>query len=448
MMVLKMALRWVLLAASLGITSVAWATGGPINLDRPLTLKDCLAIALENNPGMKQAESRVTSAQAGVLSAGSGLLPQVSVRSGWTRSGPATRTRVSPLGQLYGGQGGSQDAYSTSFSFSQSLVSVGQWAEVARARGARDEASGSRESYQRSLILEVKKGYYTLLQTKQLAEVSQATVEQSQEQMKRAQVMFNVGTARKTDLLKAEANLAEAQLNLITAKNNIRVAQGSLCVSLGLEPGIPLDLVEDTQVRTDSLDLATCLRDARLNRPELAQTRSQIAQARAQVWSARSRWLPSLSASGDYGTFDTKFPRSASEWTDHDSWSVGLSASLSLFDGFSNLAGLRQARAAARVSEREMRRVELQVALEVEQAYLAYNAAMEKMAVTGRAVESAQEDYRLTTEEYRLGAATMLDLLTSQVALTQAKVNRVQAFYDFKVALAEVEQATGKVEKQ
>jgi outer membrane protein TolC len=415
----------------------------PVNLSKPLTLADCLRMALQNNPGLIEADLQVTSAQAGVLSAASSLLPQVSVRSGWNRSGPATRTRLDPFGQLQLDEGGSSDSYGTSFSLSQSLISVSDWAGVARARASRDGSVWLRTETRRNLVLEVKRNYYALLKAKQLADVSQAALEQNQEQLKRAQVTYDLGTARKSDLLKAKMSLSEAELGIITARNNIRNAASTLCITLGLDPGIPLDVVPAPPARMDSLELAGCLREARERRAELARGRARIEEANASVWAARSRWIPSLSASGSYGASDSRFPRTSADWTDNDYWSVGVAASLSLFDGFSSLAGVRQASAALKTARQELRLAELQVGFDVEQAYRAYMVARQKVGVARQGVESADEEYRLTSEEYRLGAATMLDLLTSQVALTQARVNEVQALTDFHVAQAELERAMG-----
>ena len=83
--------------------------------------------------------------------------------------------------------------------------------------------------------------------------------------------------------------------------------------------------------------------------------------------------------------------------------------------------------------------------LDVKQAFLEIETAKENIEVTEENVTSAEEDYRLASERYRIGAGTLIEQLTAQNSLTRARVNKIQAIYDYKYAITVLDLALGKL---
>jgi outer membrane protein TolC len=158
---------------------------------------------------------------------------------------------------------------------------------------------------------------------------------------------------------------------------------------------------------------------------------------------AKSGRLPTLSASGSYSWGDSDLPEDASDWKGHDSWSVGLSLSIPIFDGLSTKSNIRQAELNAAIAEEQLKQARREVSLAVKQAYLSVNEAEQRIQLTEESLALAEEERRLAQERYRLGASFLLELIDSQVAYSTAQTNYISALYDYKLALAQLEQAVG-----
>jgi outer membrane protein TolC len=177
--------------------------------------------------------------------------------------------------------------------------------------------------------------------------------------------------------------------------------------------------------------------------PGILQAEAQARAASAQVTSTRASYFPSFTTTLSGGYSGLEWP-----WTGFDSyadnWSLRLSFNWTLFNGFARERQLTQAfvakdNALATAAD-ERRRV--RAALTQQLATL--STAFEQIAIARANVAAATEDLRVQQERYRVGAATILDLLTSQAALTQAEVGSVQRRYEYLVARAQLEALVGR----
>lgn len=105
----------------------------------------------------------------------------------------------------------------------------------------------------------------------------------------------------------------------------------------------------------------------------------------------------------------------------------------------SALAGQEEPRptAATASTGQELKRVTLEEAV-------ARALAEEAIAIAREAVTVAEEDLRVVQQRYELGVATILEVITSQVALDEAAAGLVTARYDYLLAKAELEAILGR----
>jgi outer membrane protein TolC len=183
---------------------------------------------------------------------------------------------------------------------------------------------------------------------------------------------------------------------------------------------------------------------ARKQRPDLVQAQAVLSEYRTASLAAKGQYLPRLSASAGYSYRDPKFPESWQYVKDRYTWSTGISASWTLFDGLLTHANIRTADAREASAEADLRATEQAAEVEVKQAYLNYTLMLEKVKLAQETRGEAEEAYRLTNEKYRLGAASTLDLLTSQTTLTQALVQEASTLGDLKTAEAALAKAIGE----
>ena len=160
--------------------------------------------------------------------------------------------------------------------------------------------------------------------------------------------------------------------------------------------------------------------------------------AEAMVEAARSGHRPSVNAFASY-QYDHGWQLNRGA----DSWLAGVSVDVNLFDGGQTSGKIRQA-AAELLQVKELRRkAELGIGLEVEQARLAHDDAVERLAVTASVVEQAEESASLTQARFQKEALLTADLIGAESRLIEARLRRTVAASDERMAVVDLRRALG-----
>jgi len=162
-----------------------------------------------------------------------------------------------------------------------------------------------------------------------------------------------------------------------------------------------------------------------------------------QVTVARAQYFPTLSAgySNGYTGLDAPW-NSTSRYVNN--WTLRFSVSLPIFNGFTREQQLVSAdvqRDVAMAQAADTRRL---VGAQLTQEIAALQTAYKQIDIAAANVAATTEDLRVQQERYRVGASTILDLLTSEASLTQAKTNLVQARFNYNIARAQLEALVGR----
>ena len=176
---------------------------------------------------------------------------------------------------------------------------------------------------------------------------------------------------------------------------------------------------------------------ARRQSPRVTSARRSVEAAEASVAGAKSSYLPSLQLSGGWDWQDAEYPPG------DRSWSLRISGSLPLFNGFQRETQVARSRAQLETSRADVRSAELAVRTDVDDAYSQLRTARAGLDLARESVELSREDLRVSQQRYRLGAATILDLQAAQIALAQAQVDVIRRQFDYQVALARLESVIG-----
>ena len=260
----------------------------------------------------------------------------------------------------------------------------------------------------RDLVVQnVRQAYFSLLQARRLVGVADAALARSELNLRSARGFFDVGTKPKSDVTRAEVEVANARVDVIRARNLVRLSETSLANALGLEATVPIEIEDTLTYEPVTLDSRQLLAEALGNRPELRQSQAQLDAARAQLSGAKARYLPDLTVLGTAGTASDDAVVStdgfASSLNFADKWSVTGQLTWNLFEGFFTQARVKETQALVETARANYDGTELQVRLEVEQAYIAVVEAAERYGATEKAVESAQENLRLAQGRYDAG---------------------------------------------
>jgi TolC family type I secretion outer membrane protein len=392
-----------------------------------LTLDDCIGLAVRNHPSLLAYACEVDQSRASVNEARADLLPTLSASASYGRAS-------SQHGSDAGSYGASLQVKGTLFQGGQALNSLSAAGHSLRA------AEYDYESALQDLVLDIRTKYYQLLQKERIANVSEMSIRQSRLHLDLAQRRFDVGVSSRADVLKAQVEVSNAALSLIQARNAEALARGELNSLLGLpvdEPTVILDVLEEPSVLLEDRVLDALVCQAEAMRPEIAGLSEQLEAQRARVNASMGGYFPSVSAQASYGWDGGSLSDLESDW------SVGLSLSLPLFDGFSTGARVAGQRARLDVLLKTQESLRRSVELAVYEAQLSTLEARDRIQNTEIQVESALENLEIAEAEYRRGEGSMLELVDAQTEYVKAREECVSAQVDLWIARAALDRAVG-----
>jgi len=397
-----------------------------------VTLQEAVRRALGVQPAMVQARGDQRNAGASSRSAFGAFLPSV------TTGASAARSNVGRIDATTGRPVPPEYSYTGSLNLSLQLFDGFQRFANLKAASATSNAADAGAVNQRfQITLATKQAFYNAIANEELVRVADAQVRRARQQLQISIDKLHAGSATRSDSLRSTVEYGNARIALLQAQANLATAEANLGRQIGVDalvraiPDTTLPAVPDT---------ADLRRTALESSPAVEQAQAQASAARAQVWSVRAQYWPSLIVSysnNRQGTGSPNFPLfSGYPWRFGVSWTV--------FNGFSREASQVSASVNRDVADARAADTRRQVNALITQNLAALSTAVEQINIAKDNLAAATEDLRVQNERYRVGAATILDLLTSQAALTQAEVNVVQTRFNYLIARAQVEAVVGR----
>jgi outer membrane protein len=198
-------------------------------------------------------------------------------------------------------------------------------------------------------------------------------------------------------------------------------------------------LKDDLEVPEEfKVELQTALDTAFLTRPEVIASRTRVEANQALVTSAKAAHFPSISATGGYS-----WKGFALDQPLYNSWNIGLSFSVPIFEGWAVAAGVDQADANLKAAEASNEATIQSVVLDVQQQYLALQASAEAIEASKTLVAEAEESLKLSEGRYNFGAGSPIEITDAQVTLSNARITYIQSLYNYRVARARLQRAMG-----
>ncbi|HLP07502.1 MAG TPA: TolC family protein [Opitutaceae bacterium] len=428
----------VTLAASAALPAAPDSTQSvPDRLDLPTALR----FALENNFTIRQARERLNQAEGALMTARAGLLPHASVDSSYSRTSRQITTDVQD-----------DELWSASAGVTQTVYAGGSVAAGARAaRASRDAAQYELQATINQIVAGVRIGFFSVLRAQETIAVREQSLGLLEEELKNARNRYEAGAGAQFDVLRAEVALANGRPPLITARNDLKIAIEELRELLGFtnREGTNLDKVPDfvgeLSISQEQFSLADVLEASRRDRPELQALAKGINIAQSGVTIARAGYLPTVGVSAGWEIVGNRARyHSMTGHSNYDGWYLGAQSSWAVFDGRATAGRVRSAKSQLNQARLSLQQQELAIDVDVRRAFATWQEAVELVTASGKVVEQATEALRLSRARFDVGAATQLDVLQAQVALTEAGNNKVQALYAYNAALAQLRLAIGQ----
>ena len=400
---------------------------------RVYTLEECIGMTLTGNTTLARAREDLTSAGADVMSSWSSVLPHVSANL--RRSDDLLIS--SEFDDL------TSEPASGSVSLSQTLLDGSAFARIAGSSRSRTAAELSLESTERDIVFQTKEAYYGLLRLGQLRDVQAEAVDLAREQARKTQSLFDLGSASRSDLLKAKVQVGEAELTLISAEKSAELARAGLALVLGIDVTTDIEAVDPSGSSAEGEILDFDLEEAISSRPDIQAWDQSLVAARRSLLAAKAGRWPDLGLSVSYSRGTDTLDEFFDGVTDDYSRSVGLSLSVPIFNGLATKASIDNSKSLLRSFEISVRNARLQAAYEIESARLSVEEGTRSVSVAEDAVLQAEEDLKVSEERFRLRAASMLELIDARVTYSRARAGLVNARYDYEIAKAELRLALG-----
>jgi outer membrane protein len=300
----------------------------------------------------------------------------------------------------------------------------------------------------RKIIFQVASAYYRLLNAMGQRESSEVSLKNAQTVEEDAQNRLNNGLATKPDLLEATAARAQSDYDLQAAVGAEDIAHGELATSMGLPSETAFHVQGIGELATpnamaDSVDHE--IDRAFSQRPELMQQVARVRAANASIKQARSTYFPALRFSGDgglaraYGQQDL-LPGS---YAQGEVWSVGLQLKWTLFDGTRREHEIAQAQAEKKAAQANIDAFRDEIANEVWTAYSNMKTALRQQQAAAALLAASDQSYEAARESYGYGVRNLLDVVSAQKTLSQARSEDIFARTQLLLQVANLAFRTG-----
>jgi outer membrane protein len=402
-----------------------------------LTMQEAVDHALRVHPQIIQAETSVQTARMGVTQQWASMLPNLSASTGASvsasqRFNSETNTTVTSP---------SSDSYNARLSSSVTLFAGGR--NVARLHAAQADATAADATLleQRfNVTLSVKQAFFAVLRAQEQISVGQANVKLAQENLDAATRRKQVGSGTIADVLQARVQVMNAQQSLLTNQSQKRTAMFALGRLVGVDGPVEARLEAPLEPRPLSVSKDSLMSLVMGVSPSVNAAIASKQARDASLKAARAAWFPSLSASGGYTVANTNPSLSKSV----NSWSVSVGLSYPIFNGLQRESSIEQANAQAMVADARLADARRNARSQLEALLSSLDVARQQLTLLRQTLQASEEALRVQQERYRVGASTILDLITSQAARVQAEMNLIGARYDYQIALAQLEALVGR----
>ena len=399
-----------------------------------VTFNEAVTIALENNTTIKRAENNLDLQELVVKAEKASFLPNLNANSGANRNRGLQFDQT--VGQL---RTTSTDGFN--YGISSGINLFNGFADVAGLQGARAQLEAQEyrmERTRQTVVFNVISNYLNVILAEENIRIRQEEVEAQQQLLDQIEEFVRVGSRAISDQYQQQATLANAESNLLNAESNFQVSKTRLIQVLQLDPLAEYRFVapdpSSLPLSVRSYDPEDLLVSAFERRADLRAQEASIEAAEQGIRAARSGYLPSLGLNASHGSgytsanerddFSTQLENNRSE-------RLSVSLSIPLFNRLNVKRSIETSKVQYANARLDLENVQQNVAIEVRQAYLDYQIAVQRLDVTQKSLQAADQALRVEEERYEVGASTLVELQQARSQYVNASSQRAQALFQF-----------------
>lgn len=419
---------------------VSCTFGAPGN---PLTLQEAIERALCAHPDTRNAWTIIEERAAAVGISKAAYLPTLSATGEWVHDDSITDVRDhSALSSNY-----STMVHSGSLTLGWVLYDFGgRRAALANAKALLIAALANEDAVLQQVFADTAKGYYAAQSAREQLHADDAVVTDAQNSLNAAQERVENGAGPMTEVYQAKTAYAQALVTQTRDRGQALAAQGNLANAIALSPDTPLTLdalnESVSPYATFTSTVTALMAQAERTHPAMLAAEKELQAAQAGVTQARAQGRPTIKLVGQYsqnnepvqlGLGQPHYPA-----TGHDGY-IGVQVNVPIFSGFTTTYQVRQAQAQVEQQSAALDKTRQQVALQVWTSYQTLQTDTQNLVFSSQLQDVATQAWESAQRRYRTGVGTILELLSTQSALAQARQQRVEAVTEWRydrVALA------------
>lgn len=416
--------------------------------EKSYTLEESLEVGLANSKQLKISKASVISSKAKITEVGSQMFPKLSFNAAYTRLSEVDPFQVtvpfSPTPIKI------QDAilnnYQLKLSLQQPLFTGFRLSSLKSA--AEYNSKALELEYTKEINEEAYKihtAFWNYYKAQKVLNLVNENLKSLQKHLDDTKNFMDNGLVTKNDYLKLQVQYSNTELMKIETKNNAELARAAFNKAIGKEldtqTQVTADDPEDISITTKFDDL---LNEAFQTREELKSLDYKIKAGEESVTAAKADWFPSVFLFGNY--YYNRPNQRIMPLKDkfNETWDVGVSLNWELWNWGNTSAKTTQAEQQVVQAETSLKILKEGIELEVYKDYLKVLSEFEKVSVSKKSVEQAEENYRITKYKYGQQLATSSDLIDAEVALLNSQTNLTNSLVDLKLAKTRLEKSVGR----
>ena len=411
-----------------------------------LQKSEAIALALENNYGIKTANNNVIIAENNSDVLNSGYLPSLSGNAG------ATLDVQNTEGQLVNGETRTADGvetkrYNASVNLNYTLFDgLGRYYNYKRLKEAYQLSELQARETIENTITQLLSVYFEVAQNTENLQTLTKVLDISKERLIRANYQFEFGQNNKLGVLNAEVDINNDSINIITAKQRLISSKRDLNLVMGnalkTEFSIDTTVVFLLQLKKEIL-----LSKLKTNNVNLLQIDKNINISTYDIKANKSTYLPTLGLSGSYGWNESSNnnPLAFTIQNTNTGFSTGLNLTWNLFDGGSSMTRIKNAKINLENQELQKNEISLTIERDFNNAWDDYQNKLEIYRIQESNIITSKNNFDRTNEQFKIGRATSIEFRQAQINLLNAQLSENRAKYQAKTAEILVLQISGEL---
>jgi len=420
-----------------------------VSLPDTLDLDTAIKIALVKNPDILASYYDLETAKARYESAVSSSLPNIHLSTSYSYYPDSQRL----IPARKNGEPGvfTNSILGSDIILSLPLFTAGQITNNIKSAELLEKSAEKRIiRTKEELVFNTSMVFFNILAQEKVVESVEFSYKTMQEHLERTKELINLQKAAPVDKLWIEVRLAELNQRIVQEKNLLLILKRTFINLLGVEKDPDIVQLQGTleiPKNNEIFDEKNLFSYALQKRPDYTATKLNLEAQAKNVDAIRATRLPAISLLGNYGLRSAINPTEKPSGTEESEYEgrIGIFLEFPVFDSGRISSKIKEEKAKLASLQEHLRKMELQIKLEVENAILNITSAKERISVAEKAIEQAKETLRIEQLKYELGKGTIIDVLDAQTALLEAQTSYYRALSSYYISIYQLKFATGEL---